>query len=192
MKIRKSQKISDTIAKRLKAAHRWTYLPCKECNKDVKVDEQAKAVICAVCSSKKVSAPEAKKKVEKSERPAGWRFMSEFVDSDGTVYFHGEEQPELKGKKPISDVKKIKSEQKAKRLESKKKKEFRDKLKNEKLVKEYKTKKEVKKKFEEEKTRELEDKLKETVVDTKTKKPKKVKSKKLKKSVKIKTNKFFN
>ena len=34
-------------------------------------------------------------------RPAGWHWMKEFVDKDGTVYHLGKEQPKLKGtKKP--------------------------------------------------------------------------------------------
>ena len=30
-------------------------------------------------------------------RPAGWHFMNEFVDKDGTVFHKGVEQPKLKG-----------------------------------------------------------------------------------------------
>ena len=30
-------------------------------------------------------------------RPAGWHWMKEFVDKDGTVYHLGKEQPKLKG-----------------------------------------------------------------------------------------------
>ena len=38
-------------------------------------------------------------------RPAGWHFMNEFVDKDGTVYHKGKEQPKLKGTRPITVVK---------------------------------------------------------------------------------------
>ncbi len=41
--------------------------------------------------------PTKTKKIEKSGRPAGWHFMSEFVDKDGSVYHKGKEQPQLHG-----------------------------------------------------------------------------------------------
>ena len=37
-------------------------------------------------------------------RPAGWHFMSEFVDKDGTVFHKGVEQPKLKGTLPPTKV----------------------------------------------------------------------------------------
>ena len=48
----------------------------------------------------------------KTGRPAGWHFMNEFVDKDGTVFHKGVAQPDLKGTlKPT----KIKPKKKAKR-----------------------------------------------------------------------------
>ena len=42
--------------------------------------------------------PEENKSVRvKTGRPAGWHWMAEFVDKDGTVYHRGKEQPKLKG-----------------------------------------------------------------------------------------------
>ena len=42
--------------------------------------------------------PEQNKPVKvKTGRPAGWHWMTEFVDKDGTVYHKGKEVPELKG-----------------------------------------------------------------------------------------------
>ncbi len=42
--------------------------------------------------------PEQNKPVKvKTGRPAGWHWMAEFVDKDGTVYHKGKEVPELKG-----------------------------------------------------------------------------------------------
>ena len=38
-------------------------------------------------------------------RPAGWHFMKEFVDKDGTVFHLGKEQPKLKGTLPPTKVK---------------------------------------------------------------------------------------
>ena len=37
-------------------------------------------------------------------RPAGWHWMKEFVDKDGTVYHLGKEQPKLKGTVPPTKV----------------------------------------------------------------------------------------
>ena len=37
-------------------------------------------------------------------RPAGWHWMKEFVDKDGTVYHMGKEQPKLKGTLPPTKV----------------------------------------------------------------------------------------
>jgi len=37
-------------------------------------------------------------------RPAGWHFMNEFVDKDGTVFHKGKEQPDLKGTLPPTKV----------------------------------------------------------------------------------------
>ena len=35
-------------------------------------------------------------------RPAGWHWMNEFVDKDGTVYHKGVEQPHLKLTRPVT------------------------------------------------------------------------------------------
>ena len=40
--------------------------------------------------------------------PAGWHWMKEFVDKDGTVYHLGKEQPKLKGTLPPTKVKPVK------------------------------------------------------------------------------------
>ena len=37
-------------------------------------------------------------------RPAGWHWMKEFADKDGTVYHMGKEQPKLKGTLPPTKV----------------------------------------------------------------------------------------
>ena len=46
-----------------------------------------------------------KKSKPKTGRPAGWHYMAEFVDKDGTVYHKGKEQPKLKGTLPPTEVK---------------------------------------------------------------------------------------
>ena len=40
---------------------------------------------------------EKNKTYKPTGRPAGWHFMSEFVDKDGNVFHKGKEQPKLKG-----------------------------------------------------------------------------------------------
>ena len=54
--------------------------------------------------------PETMEKVvkTKSGRPAGWHWMSEFVDKDGNVFHKGVEQPKLKGTLPPTKVTKAK------------------------------------------------------------------------------------
>ena len=54
--------------------------------------------------------PETMEKVvkTKSGRPAGWHWMSEFVDKDGNVFHKGVEQPKLKGTLPPTKVKRAK------------------------------------------------------------------------------------
>ena len=41
-------------------------------------------------------------KKQPTGRPAGWHFMNEFVDKDGTVFHKGVEQPKLKGTRPVT------------------------------------------------------------------------------------------
>jgi len=72
-------------------------LNCDICNRIVeKVDIKAVKVKCWKCVSKMVKGPEIKS-VIKSDKPRGWKFMKEYIHTDGTVYYKGIEQPELKG-----------------------------------------------------------------------------------------------
>ena len=58
---------------------------------------------------------EAKSTYKPTGRPAGWHFMNEFVDKDGTVYHKGKEQPKLKGTlKPTKVVAKKKTKRRTK------------------------------------------------------------------------------
>ena len=43
-------------------------------------------------------------KKQPTGRPAGWHFMNEFVDKDGTVFHKGKEVPKLKGTLPPTKV----------------------------------------------------------------------------------------
>ena len=60
--------------------------------------------------------PEKEKQIYKpTGRPAGWHFMNEFVDKDGTVFHKGVEQPKLKGTlKPTKVVPKKKIKRRTK------------------------------------------------------------------------------
>lgn len=72
-------------------------LPCETCNRIVEnVDIKAQKVKCWKCVCKLVKGPEIKTSV-KSDKPRGWKFMKEYIHTDGTVYYKGIEQPELKG-----------------------------------------------------------------------------------------------
>ena len=81
------------------------YMQCKVCKSEyVSVSENIVAVTCSTCvqricisqMSLEEMIPSLRKKVS-SGRPAGWHFMKEFVDKDGSVFHKGKEQPELKG-----------------------------------------------------------------------------------------------
>ena len=52
------------------------------------------------------------KQYKPTGRPAGWHFMNEFVDGDGTVYHKGVEQPKLFG---TLEPTKVKAKKKMKR-----------------------------------------------------------------------------
>ena len=89
-------------------------LQCNKCGRWVdNVSESTKSVTCSYCTLQAVGMPEEKTKSYKpTGRPAGWHFMSEFVDKDGNVFHKGKEQPDLKGTLPPT---KIKPKKKAKR-----------------------------------------------------------------------------
>ena len=76
-------------------------LSCKLCDAIVyNVSDDAVAITCSECIMeliREIEGPTKKKLVTAQGYPKGWRFMKEFVHSDGTVYHRGVEQPELKG-----------------------------------------------------------------------------------------------
>ena len=55
------------------------------------------------------------------KKPRGWRWMNEFVDSEGNVYHKGVEMPDLKGTRPVTDLHALKMERKAKKVTNAKK-----------------------------------------------------------------------
>ena len=98
------------------------YMDCKHCGAQVRnVGEDAKSVICNHCFMGRMVAqfPESAvfnaKTYKPTGRPAGWHWMSEFVDKDGNVFHKGKEQPKLKGTLKPTVVKPIKTKRKKRR-----------------------------------------------------------------------------
>ena len=85
------------------------YMDCKVTGEPVRnVSTEAKSVVGSKAVMGKIHKmfPEtAPKSKPKTGRPAGWHWMAEFVDKDGTVYHKGKEQPKLKGTLPPTEVK---------------------------------------------------------------------------------------
>ena len=84
------------------------YMDCKVTGEPVaNVSTEAKSVIgsSALMGRMFKQFPETNKpSYQPTGRPAGWHFMNEFVDKDGTVFHKGKEQPKLKGTLPPTQV----------------------------------------------------------------------------------------
>ena len=92
------------------------HMDCKITGEPVaNVSTDIVSVIGSRAVQKKVGIPKEKSRPQPSGRPAGWHFMGEFVDKDGTVYHRGVEQPKLKGTlKPTKVVAKKKTKRRTK------------------------------------------------------------------------------
>ena len=92
------------------------YMDCKITGEPVaNVSTEAKSVIGSRAVMGMVGMPKEKPKKVSTGRPAGWHFMNEFVDKDGTVFHKGVEQPKLKGTlKPTKVVAKKKTKRRTK------------------------------------------------------------------------------
>ena len=92
------------------------YMDCKITGEPVaNVSTEIKSVIGSRAVQRMVGIPKEKSRPQPSGRPAGWHFMGEFVDKDGTVYHRGVEQPKLKGTlKPTKVVAKKKTKRRTK------------------------------------------------------------------------------
>ena len=92
------------------------YMDCKITGEPVaNVSTDIVSVIGSRAVQKKVGIPKEKSRPQPSGRPAGWHFMDEFVDKDGTVYHKGVEKPKLKGTlKPTKVVAKKKTKRRTK------------------------------------------------------------------------------
>ena len=84
------------------------FMACKNnCGNYEVVGEESIATTCWSCVLHVVGMPkESKSTYKPTGRPAGWHWMKEFVDKDGTVYHLGKEQPKLKGTLKPTKVKK--------------------------------------------------------------------------------------
>ena len=92
------------------------YMDCKVTGEPVaNVSTDIVSVIGSRAVQGRVGIPKEKKSSVPTGRPAGWHFMNEFVDKDGTVYHRGKEQPKLKGTlKPTKVVAKKKAKRRTK------------------------------------------------------------------------------
>jgi hypothetical protein len=85
-------------------------LECTRCGGFTKVSGiEVVSITCHECVNEMMREFDApllrkKKQVLAQGYPRGWRFMKEFVHTDGTVYFKGVEQPELKGTKEVTTI----------------------------------------------------------------------------------------
>ena len=93
------------------------HMCCHKCGREVRgVGEDTVKVTCSMCVLATCGFPEEPKSTYKpTGRPAGWHWMKEFVDKDGTVYHLGKEQPKLKGTKKPTKVKPVAKKRKKRR-----------------------------------------------------------------------------
>ena len=74
-------------------------LECKYCGTEVHgCSPTATGIVCSECVIELYWHPEDAPKKKSVGYPKGWKFMKQFVHKDGTVYFKGIEQQNLKGK----------------------------------------------------------------------------------------------
>ena len=103
-----------------------------------KVNIDTTATLCHRCVNRVTEPPVFTTRYTPTGRPKGWQWMNEFVDKDGSVYFKGKEQVELKG---TLDPTVIKPKKQTKRVTKKK----RESQNRELMAEIYKLKKQLKK-----------------------------------------------
>lgn len=101
------------------------YYKGRTCDEWCKPGKNATAILCYKCTMALTEPPEVGTGYKTKGYPRGWQFMKEFVHTDGTVYFKGVEQPELKGTLPISD---FSDKPQKPKLSRKEKQELKDQL----------------------------------------------------------------
>jgi len=90
------------------------YMQCKSCYDYVQVSEDAVSVVCSMCNAATLPWPKTAPNYQSTGRPAGWHWMTEFVDKNGNVFYKGVEQPKLKGTLKPTKVKPPKKKKKKK------------------------------------------------------------------------------
>ena len=74
------------------------YVTCTRCGREIKgVGEDTISALCSYCVINMIPLEEPKSVYKPTGRPAGWHWMTEFVDKDGNVFHRGKEQPKMKG-----------------------------------------------------------------------------------------------
>ena len=94
------------------------YMSCMTCGHYTVVGDSATGVRCSNCVMKTMMnqyPQEESKSYKPTGRPAGWHWMTEFVDVDGNVFHRGKEQPKLKGTLKPTVVKPTKTKRKKRR-----------------------------------------------------------------------------
>ncbi len=94
------------------------HMSCQICGRYEVVGDETTAVKCGRCVSLIMMNKyphEEPKSYKPTGRPAGWHWMSEFVDKDGNVFHRGKEQPKLKGTLKPTVVKPTKKKRKKRR-----------------------------------------------------------------------------
>ena len=94
------------------------YMSCMTCGHYTVVGDSATGVRCSNCVMKTMMNQyplEESKSYKPTGRPAGWHWMTEFVDKDGNVFHRGKEQPKLKGTLKPTVVKPTKTKRKKRR-----------------------------------------------------------------------------
>lgn len=80
------------------------YWKGKICDAYSVVAHDATEVLCCKCVNSILDHSLIVRSMVKSDKPKGWKFMKEFVATDGTVYHKGIEQPSLKGTLPTTII----------------------------------------------------------------------------------------
>jgi hypothetical protein len=105
------------------------YYPGAPCMERIKVADNIIKAVCWKCLARQVPAPTEKK--QSIGFPRGWKFMSQFVHSDGRVFIKGIENETLHGTLPPTEIKEIEKKDKPKKesLDDKISKKFYEKIK---------------------------------------------------------------
>lgn len=98
----KTNKTQATPQHRITDTHE---LECRECGAIATKSISTTAYTCWECVAEMVDNSILPAIKRPAGFPRGWKFMNEFVHSNGTVYHRGVEQPNLKGKLKPTEIK---------------------------------------------------------------------------------------